>query len=133
MTSWLIILIPVLCFRSRRECLFFADYVINTECRIHNHELYTIKILASHYIRFLFSLEVKDIVHELILHTDPEPEKHGATGMIGHFTQLVWHDTYKVGCGFMQTKAPTKLQKDRIKSVSSTLLWDLIKLSKTKS
>ena len=57
------------------------------------------------------------MVHEQILHISPEPEKHGATGMIGHFTQLVWHDTYQVGCGFMQTK---ESQKDRIKSVSST-------------
>ena len=59
------------------------------------------------------------MVHEQILHISPEPEKHGATGMIGHFTQLVWHDTYKVGCGFMQTK---ESQKDRIKSVSSKRL-----------
>ena len=57
------------------------------------------------------------MVHDQILHISPEPEKHGATGMIGHFTQLVWHDTYQVGCGFMQTKEP---EKDRIKSVSRT-------------
>ena len=28
------------------------------------------------------------------------------TGIIGHFTQLVWHSTYNVGCGFVQTKDP---------------------------
>ena len=25
----------------------------------------------------------------------------GATGVIGHYTQVVWADTYEVGCGYL--------------------------------
>ena len=37
------------------------------------------------------------------------------SGVIGHFTQLVWHSTFNVGCGFVQTKTN---QENRWKSVS---------------
>ena len=37
------------------------------------------------------------------------------SGVIGHFTQLVWHSTFNIGCGFVQTKSK---QENRWKSVS---------------
>jgi hypothetical protein len=32
----------------------------------------------------------------------------GATGTVGHYTQLVWGETNKVGCGFVMYMDPAK-------------------------
>ena len=33
---------------------------------------------------------------------------NGATGVVGHYTQLVWGATTKVGCGFVMNMDPKK-------------------------
>ena len=33
-------------------------------------------------------------------------KRTGATGVIGHYTQVVWAKTYEVGCGFMRSTHP---------------------------
>ena len=33
----------------------------------------------------------------------------GATGVIGHYTQVVWADTAEVGCGYMSSDKRTYL------------------------
>ena len=40
------------------------------------------------------------------------------TGIIGHFTQIVWHSTFNIGCGFIQTQDPDEGHEDRRTSVS---------------
>ena len=45
------------------------------------------------------------------------------TGIIGHFTQIVWHSTFNIGCGFIQMQDPEEdyvdeHDKERITSVS---------------
>ena len=45
--------------------------------------------------------------------TDPTGE-NGATGVIGHYTQVVWAETTDIGCGYI-----AKLDGQFIKSVST--------------
>jgi len=43
--------------------------------------------------------EVKDMTTKAL--TDPTGENNGATGVIGHYTQVVWAETTDVGCGYI--------------------------------
>ena len=46
-------------------------------------------------------------------------KRTGATGVIGHYTQVVWAKTYEVGCGFMRSTHP----KYGVEDVSIQWLW----------
>ena len=35
--------------------------------------------------------------------------REGATGVVGHYTQMVWATTRKIGCGFIRYRSPKKM------------------------
>ena len=38
----------------------------------------------------------------LVSNFPEDPASEGATGVIGHYTQIVWADTSEVGCGYIR-------------------------------
>lgn len=37
--------------------------------------------------------------------------RKGVTGKVGHYTQIVWAETYKIGCGYIMYKKGKKFNK----------------------
>ena len=57
---------------------------------------------------FSIKLKVKDFPPENIF---PFDSKRGVTGDVGHYTQIAWADTNKVGCGFIMYKKGSWFKK----------------------
>ena len=51
------------------------------------------------------------------------------TGIIGHFTQIVWHSTFNIGCGFVQTEDPEEDHGDWRISVRVEIYILLVNIS----
>jgi len=47
--------------------------------------------------------EVKDITQKAVNSFSSDNAITGSTGVIGHYTQVVWADSYEVGCGYMSS------------------------------
>ena len=62
----------------------------------HPSKILLFKITVYRNTAFLF-FQVKDV---------DNGKRTGATGVIGHYTQVVWAKTYEVGCGFMRSTHP---------------------------
>ena len=58
---------------------------------------------------------MKDITQTAVESFSSNQTLTGATGTIGHYTQVVWADTYEVGCGYM---ASVKEDGGNIETVS---------------
>ena len=72
---------------------------------------------------FSIKLKVKDFPPENIF---PFDTKRGVTGDVGHYTQIAWADTNKVGCGFIMYKKGSWFKKVtynlEIQKINSTYL-----------
>ena len=53
---------------------------------------------------FLLFVKVKDITNKAVDSFSSNNAVTGSTGVIGHYTQVVWADTTDVGCGYMTAK-----------------------------
>ncbi len=62
------------------------------------------KTINKHYNIDLLLSQVKDWPAANI----GSYSSNGATGVVGHYTQLIWGSTKKVGCGFVQYMDPAK-------------------------
>ena len=58
---------------------------------------------------------MNDITQAAVTSFSSNKAETGATGTIGHYTQVVWADTYEVGCGYM---ASVKEDGGNIETVS---------------
>merc|ERR1719284_2267483 len=54
--------------------------------------------LATSFVQMWYD-EVKDMSKKAL--TDPTGKNNGKTGVIGHYTQVVWAETTDVGCGYI--------------------------------
>ena len=67
-------------------------------------------IIEINSININVSFQVNDVT-QAVVESFPSGAESGTIGAIGHYTAVVWADTYQVGCGFMRTTDPTyKLQ-----------------------
>ena len=60
--------------------------------------------------------QVADITLQAVNSYSSDQAVTGSTGVIGHYTQVVWAETAEVGCGYM-----TSFVNDRLESVRTFL------------
>jgi len=67
--------------------------------------------------------EVKDITLKAVGSFDLDKSVTGATGDIGHYTQVVWADTTDVGCGFMTSNVNERIESVLVCNYGPTGNW----------
>ena len=52
------------------------------------------------------------------------------TGKVGHYTQIVWAETYKIGCGYIMYKKGKRFNKVRYYMIIIPILMQIIRFLK---
>ena len=64
-----------------------------------SNQIYKREVIGNKYNCGNF--QVRDINQAAVESYSNNKTVTGATGVIGHYTQVVWADTYEVGCGYL--------------------------------
>ena len=73
------------------------------------------------------SLKVKDFPARNV---EPFSKRKGVTGKVGHYTQIVWAETYKIGCGYIMYKKGKRFNKVRYYMIIIPILMQIKKLTR---
>ena len=82
--------------------------------------IYGICFLRETFTDFTL-FQVADITLQAVNSYSSDQAVTGSTGVIGHYTQVVWAETAEVGCGYM-----TSFVSDRLESVNIFFVFDII-------